>query len=42
MLVVVSESDELTIVRMKGKLDQVLEEAASFGREEARHGGNRV
>jgi hypothetical protein len=35
MLVVVSENDELTIVRMKGKLDQVLEEAAQFGREEA-------
>ncbi len=42
MLVVVSESEELTIVRMKGKLDQMLQEAAHFGREEARHGADRT
>jgi len=38
MLVVVSEEEELTIVRMKGRLDEMLEEAARFGREEARQG----
>ncbi len=42
MLVVVSESDELVIVRMKGKLDQVLEEAANFGRKEARQEADRT
>jgi hypothetical protein len=42
MLVVVSESEELTIVRMKGQLDQMLDEAAQFGREEARQGADRT
>ncbi len=42
MLVVVNERDELTIVRMKGRLDQVLEEAAAFGKDEARQGDSRI
>lgn len=42
MLVVVSENDELTIVRMKGRLDEMLEEAVQFGREEARQGDHRT
>lgn len=42
MLVVVNESDELVIVRMKGRLDQVLEEAAAFGRNEAREEADRT
>jgi len=42
MLVVVSDRDELTIVRMKGRLDQVLEKAVAFGREEARQDESRI
>ena len=42
MLVVVNDQDELTIVRMKGRLDQVLEEAAAFGQDEARQDGSRI
>ncbi len=42
MLVVVSDRDELTIVRMKGRLDDVLEEAVAFGRDEARQDEGRI
>ncbi|MCP3980086.1 MAG: DUF4252 domain-containing protein [bacterium] len=35
MLVLVSDPDELVIVRLKGKLDQVIQEALHFGLEEA-------
>jgi hypothetical protein len=42
MLVVVNESDELVIVRMKGRLDRVLEEAAAFGKQEARQKAERT
>lgn len=42
MLVVVDDSEELVIVRMKGRLDDVLEKAARMGEKEALQNADRT
>jgi len=42
MLVVVNDKDELVIVRMKGRLDSVLEQAARLGEKKARQNADRT